>query len=430
MNGTHDIAATPAWPPAAENTNRFVAGFATTAAIVVALLFLSHWPGYNYLILGGSVPFRYYILPGLFALFIALLRPSAPIRLLSDPLLWWFVIYALTGMAWLLLSQDYPVQALTQWKLRMWALFFFATIALLSVTSRRTLVAAVIVAMALLACALNWFDVLRPNILVPPGAEGFNPGRGAGLFVNANGAAAFICMATIAALPFVPMRFRAALLIVCAVGVAPTFSRFGIIFMALLVAAAVFMKLLDRRQVFILLAAVPLLLTTAELYYEFIVKSRNENILGRLAWFESMGRIGDYSTREREWVAEQAWRQFLDNPVIGNGLGGTIARGQRVGTHNMYLMLMAEQGIIGLALYLSLIWLLFRRGRRIVRRAVDATDRDVGRAMVLSALYVALYGAASHNVLEEPHGMFLLAFVAAAGFHAMRRAREAAWMRA
>jgi len=233
-------------------------------------------------------------------------------------------------------------------------------------------------------------------------------------------------MATIAALPYVPMRWRAAFLIVAAVGVAPTFSRFGIIFMVLLIAAAILVKLLDRRQVFILLAVVPLLLAGAEIYYELIVKSRNENLLGRLVWFESMGRVGDFSTREREWVAELAWQQFLDNPLLGDGLGATISRGQRAGTHNMYLLLMAEQGLVGLALYLSLIGLLFFKGRRLVRRALDSNDRDIGRAMVLYALFVALYGVASHNVLEEPHGMFILGFIAAAGFEAARRARNAA----
>jgi O-antigen ligase len=232
-------------------------------------------------------------------------------------------------------------------------------------------------------------------------------------------------MATIAALPFVPMRWRAALILIAAIGIAPTFSRFGIIFMAILIVVAILMKLLDRRQVLILLASVPVLLAGAEIYYELIVQSGNQNVLGRLAWFESMGRIGDFSTRERRWVAELAWQQFQDNPILGDGLGATVSRGQRAGTHNMYLLLMAEQGLVGLALYLSLIGLFFVRGRRLVRRALDATDRDIGRAMVLYALFLALYGVTSHNVLEEPHGVFMIAFLAAAGFEAMRRARQA-----
>ena len=45
-------------------------------------------------------------------------------------------------------------------------------------------------------------------------------------------------------------------------------------------------------------------------------------------------------------------------------------------------------------------------------------------AALLYAVFIALYGVVSNNVLEEPHGMFLLAFLAAAGFHATQRSRD------
>ena len=80
MNGASDIAAPAAWTPPAERESTVATAVATAGAIVIACVFLSHWPGYNYLILGGSTPFRYYVLPGFVALFIALMRPAAPLR--------------------------------------------------------------------------------------------------------------------------------------------------------------------------------------------------------------------------------------------------------------------------------------------------------------------------------------------------------------
>jgi hypothetical protein len=75
---------------------------------------------------------------------------------------------------------------------------------------------------------------------------------------------------------------------------------------------------------------------------------------------------------------------------------------------------MVEQGLVGLALYLSLLGLVAHRGWKLARTAVSPHVRDIGIGTVLYAAFLALYGFVSHNVLEEPHGMFILAFIIAA----------------
>ena len=131
----------------------------------------------------------------------------------------------------------------------------------------------------------------------------------------------------------------------------------------------------------------------------------------------------------RRFGARQAWQMFLDNPVLGRGTGATSRAIVQEGPHNMYLMLMAEQGIVGLALYIALWVALLKRGRWISRWARTSHESDIGKTMTLLAIFFAVYGFFSHNVLEEPHTMFVLAFVVAAAFHAARTpsdTREAA----
>ena len=125
----------------------------------------------------------------------------------------------------------------------------------------------------------------------------------------------------------------------------------------------------------------------------------------------------DDSIEDRIYPAIRAWEMFLDAPITGKGVGVTSRPSLGDGTHNMYLLLMAEQGVVGLLLYLSLIGLLTWRGWTLSHEPGDPLAVDVGRAMLLYAAFIAVYGFFSHSILEEPHGIFLMAFITAAGFH-------------
>ena len=398
------------------DTQRLLSAFATVGAAIVALILLTNWPTYNYLILGGPPALLYYLLPGLVALVVAIADPPSTVRIFDERLLWWFAVYVISGLAWLLLSQDFIDLANRQWRLRVLGCYFFSAILLTATVAKRSTLALAAVICLFIVSALNWFDVLFPLRIVPAHMPGANPGRGAGMFINANAAAALVLMGTIGVLPHVPMRFRAAILLAAVVGILPTFSRFGFIFVLLLIIITASTKLLDHKQRFMLLLTIPLLAAGGAFYHEYLLQSANanQNIMARLAWFETLGREVDFSARERAYVAQRAWSAFLESPLIGHGVGATLAKGQRVGTHNMYLLLMVEQGLIGLALYLSLIGLIGRRGWRLARTASDTQGREIGLGMMLYACFLALYGFVSHNVLDEPHGMFILAFVVAA----------------
>jgi O-antigen ligase len=402
---------------------RFVRIIATTGACAIGLAFLTHWPTYSYVVRGGALPLYYYMAALVIAAALFVVDPARTVRPLNDAVTWWFIIYVVLGLAWLLLAQDFPDIAEQQWRTRVLAFVLFATVLTTSSLSNARVVALLIILCMIAAGVLNWYDAVFPSRLVPVGFPGANPGRGAGLFINANGAAAFVLMAAIAALAFTPMWARASVLLAAVVAVAPTFSRFGWLFAIVIVITAFALKLLDRRQMLVLALAVPLIAAGAGVYYQFMLASGNENIIGRLAWFQSFGGEYDFSMRERAFVAQLAWERFLENPLIGNGIGSTLSKGARVGTHNMYLMLMAEQGLFGLALYVSLIAVVAVQGWNLAWSAVSERARDIGRAAIIYALFLAAYGFVNHNVLDEPHGMFILAFMVA-GFQGRCRSPD------
>jgi hypothetical protein len=72
-------------------------------------------------------------------------------------------------------------------------------------------------------------------------------------------------------------------------------------------------------------------------------------------------------------------------------------------------------------LYLSLLGILAHKGLRLARVARGRHSREIGLTLLLYAAFLGAYGFVNHNVLDEPHGMFILAFIVAAGF-------QAAWL--
>lgn len=398
--------------------------FATIGASIVAIIFLTNWPTYHFDVRGGPVAWWYFLLPVLITVPIVFAEPAAAMRFFREPLFWWCVVYVGSGLLWLLPAQHFAEEANREWQWRLLALGLFYTCAVLCSVAKRPLLALVILGCVVFVSASIWFDALRPHRFVPKGVlEGAVAGRGAGTFIDPNAAAAFVVMGAIAVLPFVPRYFRGALLLGVVVGVSATFSRSGFVLAAIAAVGAIALRLIGRAQALLVILAIPLLVSGIALSYEFLEsQSEDKNfqsIVRRLAWFEQMDEDDD-AVEGRRYGASVAWKIFLDDPLLGGGTGATFRAINVEGPHNMYLGLMGEQGVFGLALYLSLVGLLARRGWGIVRAAASNEGQEIGRAMMLFALFLAAYGLFNHNVLKEPHTMFVLAFLVAAGFHAQR----------
>jgi len=397
--------------------------YATACTAIVAVILLTNWPTYQFDIRGGPIPLYFYLIPVAMIVPVIFAEPATGMRFVRNPMFWWFIAFVVTGLIWMLPAQDFIDDASRQWRMRVYSLMIVYAVATLASDANRRAVGWVIAACVLMACAFNWIDVLRPYRFVPEGIEGGADGRGAGLFVNPNAAASFVVMGTIAALAMIPQRFRGLLLIAALFGVAATVSRGGFVLIVVTILGAIILKLLSRTQRILLIVAIPLLIGGVSLAYDFLIDEsdnrRMHKIVERLDWFQEMDEE-DSAVEGRRFGAAQAWRIFLESPLTGRGTGVTSLAVRQDGPHNMYLLLMAEQGILGLLLYVSLFGILLKSGWRLAHRGATAHHQDVGRALVVFGLFLATYGFFSHNVLEEPHTMFVLAFLVAAGFQASR----------
>jgi len=106
----------------------------------------------------------------------------------------------------------------------------------------------------------------------------------------------------------------------------------------------------------------------------------------------------DASAQERVMLWSDAMDLFRQNPVFGTGFL-TYAELSRVGsykdTHNFYLKMLVETGLLGLCLFMLQLLLLLREGMRLFTRARDSLLSLIGlgyAAMIVAATIVNLFG--------------------------------------
>ncbi len=183
---------------------------------------------------------------------------------------------------------------------------------------------------------------------------------------------------------------RAALLgaaVVSAAGVAATQSRGGIVAAAAAICVGAF---LYRRQLGRVLPIVAIALAGIAIYFVVAPSA-----------FDRVTNFGDAGDGRSElWTV--AWRAFEDHPVTGIGLNQfriesseyvlepgnlkfvRLIAERPVVVHNTYLQFLVETGIVGLALYLLVVWRCLSRLGFAARRltALGATDdADLARSL-------------------------------------------------
>jgi len=107
----------------------------------------------------------------------------------------------------------------------------------------------------------------------------------------------------------------------------------------------------------------------------------------------SVGGV-DLETTGRTKLWEEALNYFYKNPITGTGYG-TYQRLTGWDTHNVYLKNLAEQGLIGLFIYLGLYFLALRSGWRLYRRADEELVKALGFGFlcaVVGSMVVNFFG--------------------------------------
>lgn len=175
-------------------------------------------------------------------------------------------------------------------------------------------------------------------------------------------------------------------MVLIAAGVALSYSRGAIVGLALAVPFALAFRLLAVRQlVLAVVAAIGLVVAIPQLGER--VASIGEVALQSVGLRGGGLRNSDGAARGRVTEMKSAALVFVEHPILGAGpglapyyydvnaglIGGKVRQGERR-SHNLFLQLAAETGIVGLGAFLLVIALAFQ-GLDRARRRLEAQDR-------------------------------------------------------
>ena len=277
-----------------------------------------------------------------------------------------------------------------------------------------------LVCMVLFCVVLNIWDITHPYTLVPITNEFATVGRAAGFFINPNQAGAALVAGFTLSVSVVPRRWRLAYLAAVAIGVGLTFSRGAILGLVLVsLALAYGRRTLSLRQivgawvVVGLLTWIAWLVVSAELQDRFNIDP--EVALDRVLWILDPSGRSDFSQAERFELLERGWEQFLASPLVGNGVGSTELWEARASTHNMYVTLASDFGLLGLFTFPS-----------IVLAAMGARGRGFADPTV-AGLFLLFWGLFSHNLLSEFYLLITISMVAALSRHVSETTCHGTW---
>src|SRR5262249_44238555 len=89
-------------------------------------------------------------------------------------------------------------------------------------------------------------------------------------------------------------------------------------------------------------------------------------------------------------VWQQATQIFKENPLTGIGFGSFRTLGLNLGdTHNIFIKIAAEQGVIGLSIFVILFFCFIREGYTLYKKGQDEESRGLGMGFMV-AVFVLL----------------------------------------
>lgn len=383
-------------------TDRALVTSLELAVILLLAAWFSNLPIYaNLYLIPAIAPTQWIAITGIILALLSVARNSWRENLSSSLLIWWIAVM-LTNLSWFIAFGGGDTVIINS---RVAALAFLAIAYFAFSTQPHVLerVTRLFPWLVLLAVFLNAYNLANPFAFVPPESDFALMVRAAGIYINPNTAGSAIVLGMLLSMPAVAERWMPWFVCISAAGVAMTLSR-GAILMFLCVCMGLVVTGILSRRVILKIAAI------AAGAVIILIKLAGPTWLELLGSFGNVERVlvllnpdeaGDFSTAERVFLAEQGWIQFVSNPLTGNGVGSTETWTLRGSTHNQYLQLMSDFGILGLfiipALALVLAW-----GRSL---------RDVVPLGVAGC--VILWSFLSHNVLTEYFWLLAIAVAAA-----------------
>jgi O-antigen ligase len=270
-------------------------------------------------------------------------------------------------------------------------------------SQRVRLASAAFALLALAGAAVNLLDFYQPLFTQIPG-------RAAGLYTSPTIAGNFIALAMVAGSWQIPPRWRWWYVMFCGAGIAVTFSRESWILWGAAVPGLAWAGVLGagRARWLSLSAAVVVGVgLTLSLFLGQAGRIAATSGVNTYLTPDTAARLGfgasslsGEATSQRLYGIRYSLEVATDAPVLGHGLGYTRIWDYFQGPHNMFLLFLVEGGVIGLALYLSLLGILWR------------TSSGIGRVLAVQLLFSSFF---SHNHLEQPAILLIVAFIVVHG---------------
>jgi hypothetical protein len=333
---------------------------------------------------------------------------------IPSELLWWcfgYLAISLLGFLLLLSFPAHPGEAgFQQLRTRILSEFFLLTMFLIfsKYPHVQNITRLAICGAVILAVFNNILELSDPSIFGVLNTTG----RAAGLYVNPNITGCALILGLIFGIGVLPERMRILYSIVVLIGVFMTFSRGAILGWFLVMGIFLKVKLVPGKQLFIWVISLvgilvvfgPILgsiLNLDELQKSGLITANFDNIRERLEWFQQPKQ--EESADARMEVVAIAWNMFGNHPLLGNGLASTDnLNNLGISTHNMYLLYVADHGILGILILPTLVY--------VVTRNAQGESKYIGWAF---SAFILLWGCFSHNILEERYILMCFALMAA-----------------
>ena len=150
----------------------------------------------------------------------------------------------------------------------------------------------------------------------------------------------------------------------------------------------------------------------------------------RVMMTRSAGGEIESSAAERLGLWEEAMRIFEGDPVFGMGFntyGSSEHLGSYRDTHNMYVKVLVETGLVGLAVFLAMFWKMYKQGHLLMRDEGDPflSSMGLGFAALMVTLAIANFFGDRWTYLQiSGYTWTLLAFVVRGRMIAETEAQE------
>lgn len=269
-------------------------------------------------------------------------------------------------------------------------LVLLVSLAILSSPDARKVACWCILTVTCFAILMNLYEVFHP------GRFSESPGRSAGLYVNPNISGAALCLGLIFSYNLLPVRTRTIFQLFVGAGVLVTFSRSSLLCWLTVVSVQQWQS--AKRHDFI----IPLLVASAVvgflIYFTPVVSIINDQyaslvhlnprLTGRLDFLQSP----QAQSNSRVTLAGDSWHRFLARPFFGYGTGRAEQSfmGAEYGTHDQYLSLLVQFGLVGGVLF---IWLM-----AILYKSIPKSSRTFTVPLISFLMVQAFF---THNMFEQ-----------------------------